>query len=365
MTQTVVGSKKKKWLIGIIVSQPLLIVLVVLMLIGLFITVFWVPFLLFAEKGDFDLGSGANYSWWTAPTKVDANGQPYLWPVPTVRYITSGYMDAVDRDAAHLGIDIASEQGAGSTELQPIYAMAAGTVLVAGSASGYGVMVSVDHGGGLVSIYGHLETALNVRPGDKVEQGQLLGRIGKGKVGKSTGPHLHFQVELNGMAVPPLEYVQPPTNVVPIELAYQKMNITLMQEWLEKRNSALANAELLAAIDRAGQSQNVSPYLLIAITGQEQSFVPKDGNHADQILKNPWNVFGCWCSGQGATLTTGESASIAAKTVVKLSQNRPAGADPIAWLNDPSNPQGVYAEHRGWYLGVSRFFKSILAEVAS
>ncbi|WP_139293652.1 M23 family metallopeptidase, partial [Mycobacterium tuberculosis] len=91
-----------------------------------------------------------------------------------------------------------------------IYAMAAGTVTLAGAASGYGQAIYIDHGNGLVSKYGHLEAAMDVRVASQVSKGQKIGRIGHGRVGTSTGAHLHFQVEKNGVAVNPLNYVQPP-----------------------------------------------------------------------------------------------------------------------------------------------------------
>lgn len=116
---------------------------------------------------------------------------------------------------------------------------------------------------------------------------------------------------------------------------------------------------ILNMIDQAGRQKNVSPYLLLAITGQEQSFVPRSNNHAFEIIRNPWNVFGCWCSGKGATLTTGEAAVIAANTIIKLSQDLPAGRDPIQWLVARDNPRGYYAEDTGWWIGVSKFYKAL------
>jgi hypothetical protein len=146
---------------------------------------------------------------------------------------------------------------------------------------------------------------------------------------------------------------------VTADISYRPLNIPEMKQWLIQHHSALANDDVLAAVDRAAKSQHVSPYLLIAITGQEQSFVPSSHSQADQIIRNPWNVFGCWCSGRGATLTTEQSATWAANTVAKLSQGRPANMSPIEWIDSPENPRGAYAEDSGWWIGVSRFYAAI------
>ncbi|WP_088834399.1 M23 family metallopeptidase [Paenibacillus tyrfis] len=350
---------KWKWIITFVVSNASLLPIILLLFLFFLILV---PFMLFALPDTFQNDSSGKLPWWEAPTHIDVDGTAYAWPVPQVRNMTSSFGEQRGAEI-HKGIDIAHQQGAAFTELQPIYAMAAGKVTAAGPASGYGQWIVIDHGQGLTSIYGHLESVMDVRAGDQVTKGQRIARIGRGKVGTSTGPHLHLQVEQNGVPVSPLSYVQPPTNAMPAGLNYVAMNVPAMKDWLDKRKSALAEASVLASIDRAAQSQNVDPYLLIAITGQEQSFVPRTGAFADKIIRNPWNVFGCWCQGKGAELTTEEAAKIAAKTIVKLSQNRPASTDPISWLNDPANPNGIYAEHRGWWLGVSRFYKAIHDEV--
>lgn len=360
----------KRW--GALLSNPffwwvvliLVCILVFLLFIILIIMLIFFPFLLFGDEGAFayenNVSMGPGYS--IVPGQLDADGTYYFWPVPTISRISS---DFGTRDLGgyefHDGIDIAN--GADKTANQPVYAMADGTVTVAGAVSGYGQAIYIDHGEGLVTIYGHMDSTMYVRPGQAVAKGQLIGKIGAGKVGRSTGPHLHFQVEVNGTAVNPLEYVVPPGSVdggstLPSDLAYKPLNIPAMLAYLQGRNSALADSSTLAMIDRAGKSTNVNPYLLIAITGQEQSFVPKNNNHASQIVRNPWNVFGCWCSGKGATLTTEEAAVIAAKTIIKLSQDRPADYDPIRWLNTTTdNPRGYYAEDPRWWIGVSKFFK--------
>ena len=98
----------------------------------------------------------------------------------------------------HYGVDLAASQG------DPIYAIAAGTVTTAtyGDANGY--YVSISHGGGYGSLYAHM-TNYTVSPGEYVDQGEVIGYVGS--TGWSTGPHLHFEIHLNGATVNPMDYI--------------------------------------------------------------------------------------------------------------------------------------------------------------
>ncbi len=98
----------------------------------------------------------------------------------------------------HTGIDIGAGYGS------PVRAAAAGTVVVAGYISGYGTAIVVDHGGGLATLYGHL-SRLGVHVGSRVTGGQTIGAVGN--TGNSTGPHLHFEVRVNGTPVDPMKYL--------------------------------------------------------------------------------------------------------------------------------------------------------------
>ena len=98
----------------------------------------------------------------------------------------------------HDGIDIAAPRGT------PIAAAAAGTVVFAGRKGGYGNMVEIEHPDGRHTRYGHAECIM-VNPGDKVEDGQMIATVGS--TGRSTGPHLHFEVTENGNRVDPLQIV--------------------------------------------------------------------------------------------------------------------------------------------------------------
>jgi murein DD-endopeptidase MepM/ murein hydrolase activator NlpD len=116
-----------------------------------------------------------------------------IWPVSGP--VVSGYGMRWGR--MHMGIDIAVGYGT------PIHAAASGTVIFAGWMGGYGNFVIVDHGGGLSTAYAH-QSSIAVG-GGTVSQGQVLGYVGC--TGHCFGPHLHFEVRINGSAVDPLGYL--------------------------------------------------------------------------------------------------------------------------------------------------------------
>lgn len=98
----------------------------------------------------------------------------------------------------HSGIDIAAAKG------MPVKSTASGRVLHTGDFFFSGNVVYVDHGSGVISMYAHLNEIL-VKPGDQVEQGQVIGKVGS--TGRATGPHLHWSVYLNGEAVDPALFI--------------------------------------------------------------------------------------------------------------------------------------------------------------
>ena len=118
----------------------------------------------------------------------------WIWPVNGP--LTSGFGYRWGR--MHEGIDIAVPEGT------PIRAAKAGTVVIAAYTGGYGNYTCVDHGGGISSCYGH-QSSYAVSAGDSVAQGEVIGY--SGNTGSSTGPHLHFEIRVNGSAVDPLGYL--------------------------------------------------------------------------------------------------------------------------------------------------------------
>lgn len=132
----------------------------------------------------------------SAPATVNrqASSQGFIWPASGT--LTSNFGWRWGR--MHEGIDIGAATGT------PISASAAGTVIVAGWNGGYGNLVVIDHGGGVSTAYGH-QSAIHVSVGQSVGQGTVIGAVGS--TGNSTGPHLHFEVRINGSATDPLPYL--------------------------------------------------------------------------------------------------------------------------------------------------------------
>ena len=126
---------------------------------------------------------------------------PTLPPVENVAF-TSNYGYRIDpftgRQSFHEGIDFAAETGT------PIVAAASGKVVAAEVHPAYGKVVDIDHGNGLVSRYAHASEVL-VKEGDLVVRGQKIARVGS--TGRSTGPHLHFEVRLNGVPQNPARFL--------------------------------------------------------------------------------------------------------------------------------------------------------------
>lgn len=130
-------------------------------------------------------------------------GGQLAWPTPSTSYITSkfGYRihPIYGYRKFHTGIDI----GAGSGSR--IVSANSGTVILSGWNGGYGKCIVVDHGGGITTLYAHCSKLL-VGRGATVSRGQTIAKVGS--TGNSTGPHLHFEVRVNGVYKNPLNYVR-------------------------------------------------------------------------------------------------------------------------------------------------------------
>jgi murein DD-endopeptidase MepM/ murein hydrolase activator NlpD len=135
-------------------------------------------------------------------TRAVARKLPLASPAPTSD-ITSNFGNRLDpffgRLALHAGIDFRAETGT------RVRSTAAGTVTAAGPAGGYGNMIEIDHGNDVSTRYAHLAVVL-VTVGDRVKADQVIGK--SGSTGRSTGPHLHYEVRLNGQAVDPTRFLR-------------------------------------------------------------------------------------------------------------------------------------------------------------
>jgi len=126
---------------------------------------------------------------------------PSIWPV--TGELTDGFGGRRNpfggySSEFHAGQDIATLTGT------PVAASANGTVIFAGCQNGYGQIVIIDHGDGLTTRYGHL-SKIEATVGQSISRGDVLGRVGS--TGRSTGPHLHYEVRINDKPVDPMQYL--------------------------------------------------------------------------------------------------------------------------------------------------------------
>ncbi|CAM4204899.1 Rho GTPase-activating protein [Paenibacillus tarimensis] len=143
-------------------------------------------------------------------------------------------------------------------------------------------------------------------------------------------------------------------NELPAGLRYTLVNEDRLKLYLKKRSSMLAESPYFEAIIDTAQTFDIHPLLLFAITGQEQGFVPRTNKRALQIANNPFNVFHSW---QDFNTDIYDSSAIAARTIVRLSRDKPDDMEPIRWLNRQ------YAEDPNWHKGVASIFASMQAFV--
>ena len=131
-------------------------------------------------------------------------------PIPSAP-ITSGFGARMDpflgRPAMHTGVDFRAPTGYAAR------ATAGGTVITAAYTGGYGNMVEIDHGNGITTRYGHL-SRIDVAVGQVVAKGTIVGHTGS--TGRSTGPHLHYEVRIDGSAIDPLTYIRAGAEIAPL-----------------------------------------------------------------------------------------------------------------------------------------------------
>ena len=141
------------------------------------------------------------------PEEEAAASSGYVWPVEgsvdrDFSLEVFAYDETMGDWRTHEGIDIAAEIGA------PVAACAKGTVTDVSTDDMMGVTVTVDHGGGMESLYANLAESVNVQPGTEVEAGTVLGAVGTSAIAESASPsHLHFALREYGVMIDPLNYL--------------------------------------------------------------------------------------------------------------------------------------------------------------
>lgn len=149
-------------------------------------------------KKDADAMTGKINSSGSSSSDSSYNGGALLWPTPSSSYITSNFGYRTDPYVGyHTGIDIGARTGSA------IVAANDGRVILSGWNGGYGKCIVVDHGGGVTTLYAHCSKIISSN-GDYVSRGQTIAEVGS--TGNSTGPHLHFEVRINGVYKNPLKY---------------------------------------------------------------------------------------------------------------------------------------------------------------
>jgi murein DD-endopeptidase MepM/ murein hydrolase activator NlpD len=132
---------------------------------------------------------------------IKANSAPNLWPVEG--QVTGSFGERIDpfngEGAFHSGVDIGSSYG------HAIVAPADGVVTLTDTMGGYGKTIMIDHGSGISTRYGHL-SGFAVTSGQRVQRGEIIGYVGES--GRSTGPHLHYEVRINDTPVNPYKYLR-------------------------------------------------------------------------------------------------------------------------------------------------------------
>jgi murein DD-endopeptidase MepM/ murein hydrolase activator NlpD len=132
---------------------------------------------------------------------ADSSYTPAIWPV--LGHITDSFGERLDpfsgEGAFHTGVDVATDYGA------PVHATADGIVTTAENHAGYGRLVVIDHGFGITTWYAHL-SSFSAIPGSRIKRGEVLGYTGIS--GRSTGPHVHYEVRVNNAPVNPWRYMR-------------------------------------------------------------------------------------------------------------------------------------------------------------
>lgn len=137
---------------------------------------------------------------------------------------------------------------------------------------------------------------------------------------------------------------------IPNYFKYENINSQKLKNYLNKRNSLLADEPYFSSMLSSAKKYNINPLLLFAITGQEQSFVPRQNKNSKKIANNPFNIYYSW---QEYNTNITNASNVACGTINNLSKDRPKNYDPFKWLNRK------YAEDPNWFKGVRFFYNEL------
>ncbi|RXI46185.1 hypothetical protein DP130_11520 [Clostridium tetani] len=138
---------------------------------------------------------------------------------------------------------------------------------------------------------------------------------------------------------------------LPSYFKYIEIDNEKLKTFLINRNSLLSEEPYFSSIINSAKEFNLNPLILFAITGQEQSFVPKTDKSSKKIANNPFNVFHSWMEYNTDIV---DSSKIACRTVINLCEDRPQGEDPFQWINRK------YAEDKNWHKGVRSIYNDLV-----
>ena len=149
------------------------------------------------------------------------------------------------------------------------------------------------------------------------------------------------------------------SDTIPSPYLYRMGHLHALKKHLSEKNSLLAEEPYFGEIIKQSRIHNLNPCLLFAITGREQSFVPKNNKFASKISNNPFNVYGSW---KNYNTTIEDSAKIACRSIISLSKSRPSNIEFIQWINTRGG-EGGYAEDGEWHKDVKTFFDFLNTKV--
>lgn len=162
-----------------------------------------------------------------------------------------------------------------------------------------------------------------------------------------------FDTEEENILLTPIHPSTPQTdsnNALHKSLQHKEINTDALYNFLTKRDSTLADQPYFNSILDVAREFNINPLLMFAITGQEQSFVPKSNINATLIANNPFNVYGSW---KRFNTDIDDASRIVARTILNLSKGCPENEDPLKWINKK------YAEDPNWHLGVGQILATL------